>query len=80
MDCLGVFLLYMFIDNKMRVISLFKKIINKNINKDKIEFPLIEQEEINPIYNLESKKTQDKIYDYYDFIDNAIERNKETLK
>ena len=70
----------MFIDSKMGVISLFKKIINKNINKDKIEFPLIEQEEINPIYNLESKKTQDKIYDYYDFIDNAIERNKETLK
>ena len=70
----------MFIDNKMGVISLFKKIIKKNINKDKIEFPLIEQEEINPIYNLESKKTQDKIYDYYDFIDNAIERNKETLK
>ena len=70
----------MFIDNKMGVISLFKKIINKNTNKDKTEFPLIEQEEINPIYNLESKKTQDKIYDYYDFIDNAIERNKETLK
>ena len=76
----------MFIDNKMLIISLFKKIINKNINKNKnnnknqIEFPLIEQEEMNPIYNLESKKTQDKIYDYYDFIDNAIERNKETLK
>ena len=70
----------MFIDNKMGVISLFKKIINKNINKDKIDIPIIEQEKINPIYNLESKKTQDKIYDYYDFVDNAIERNKETLK
>ena len=70
----------MFIDNKMGVISLFKKIINKNINKDKIDIPIIEQEKINPIYNLESKKKQDKLYDYYDFVDNAIERNKETLK
>jgi len=66
----------------MGIISSIKKTINnnKNKNKNKIDIHIIEQEKINPIYNLESKKKQDKLYDYYDFVDNAIERNKETLK
>jgi len=66
----------------MGILSSIKKTVNKNKNKNKnkIDIPIIEQEKINPIYNLESKKKQDKLYDYYDFVDNAIERNKETLK
>ena len=63
----------------MGILSLIKKTVNKN-NKNKIDIPIIEQEKINPIYNFESKKKQDKLNDYYDFVDNAIERNKETLK
>ena len=64
----------------MGILSSIKKTVNRNKNKNKIDIPIIEQEKINPIYNLESKKKQDKLYDYYDFVDNAIERNKETLK
>ena len=64
----------------MGIISSIKKIIHNNKNKNKINIPIIEQEKINPIYNFESKKKQDKLNDYYDFVDNAIERNKETLK
>ncbi len=61
----------------MIVISLLKKIRKRK----KIDHPVIDkiqQEEINPIYNLESTK-KDKKYDYYDYVDNAIERNKKTL-